>query len=92
MVEVFELLQKIYPNGIYRENYNNVAGIFAHVLMSVSRWKKQEFIRASDFEDMVYQNQQVYQCILAFLQKMSEKLEVLIPDIEAIAILRYYVF
>lgn len=92
VVEVFELLQKIYPNGIYRENYNNVAGIFAHVLMSVSRWKKQEFIRAADFEDMVYQNQQAYQCILAFLQKISKKLEVLIPDIEAIAILRYYIF
>lgn len=92
IVDLFELIRQLYPTGIDISKYNNVTGIFAHVVMSVSRWKKKDFIRASDYEDIVERNEKEYRYILDFLRRTGKRLDVFIPDIEVVAILRYYVF
>lgn len=91
-VDLFELLKKLYPMGIQTAKYNNVAGIFVHVLMSISRWKNHDFILANDYEDLIMQHQRQYEAILEFFEQAGKKINVKIPSIEAVAILRYYIF
>jgi transcriptional antiterminator len=92
VVDLFDLIRHLYPMGINLSKYNNVAGIFVHVLMSISRWKKKDFIYATDYEDLLTENAKQNESILHFLDVVGGKLGVYIPPVEAVAILRYYVF
>lgn len=91
-MNLFTLIQRLYPKGLDKAHYNNIAGIFAHTLISVSRWKKQEYMQADDAEELfeMYPNEVSY--IADFLSSISSKLHIHIPSREAVAILRYYMF
>ena len=91
-MSLFELIQELYPKGITEEDYGKVSGIFAHVLMSIPRWQRAEFIEPSDYENL--KNSYAKQCdiIKKYLVTMSKKIGIMIPDVEIIAILRYYIY
>ena len=91
-MDIFSLIQQLYPGGLNKNNYDNAAGIFAHLMMSVPRWKRNEYIKASDYMDLCNQYEKQYRIILDWLGKMEKKLKVSISRIEAIAVLRYYNF
>lgn len=91
-MDLFSLIQQLYPKGLNKSNYNNVAGIFAHTLISIPRWKSQDYIRAEDAEELFQIYQKETASISEFLHTISTKLDIRIPLIEAAAILRYYSF
>lgn len=91
-MNLFYLISDLYPKGIPVSAFGNVSGIYAHVLMSVPRWQRNEFIEPHDDEPLIRQHRKQYEAIRKYLQQESERLGIMIPDSEIIAILRYYVY
>lgn len=90
-VEVMVLCGDLYPNGIKNKDFNRIAGILAHVFMSIPRWSRSEFIKAQDYDELVQKYRSQYQKIERFIIKMEEMLGITIDRIEIIAILRYII-
>lgn len=91
-MNLFTLITELYPKGIPASKYNNVSGVFAHIIMSIPRWQRGAFIEAADEKEMIENNRKQYIVIRRYLIQESERLGIFIPDSEAIAILRYYVY
>ena len=91
-MNLFYLISDLYPKGIQPESFNNVSGIYAHVLMSIPRWQRKEFIEPGDDEELITRHRRQYEAIKKYLHQESERLGIFIPDSEIIAILRYYVY
>ena len=90
-VEVMVLCGDLYPNGIKNKDFNRIAGVLAHVFMSIPRWSRSEFIKAQDYDELVQKYRLQYQKIERFIIKMEEMLGITIDRIEIIAILRYII-
>ncbi|MBQ1477554.1 MAG: PRD domain-containing protein, partial [Erysipelotrichaceae bacterium] len=91
-MDLFDLISRLYPKGIPANKYSNVSGIFAHVLMSVPRWQRGEFIEPFDYENLSEQYPEECRIISEYLDTQSKKFSVFIPEAEMIAILRYYIY
>lgn len=91
-MNLFYLISDLYPKGIPVNAFGNVSGIYAHVLMSVPRWQRNEFIEPHDDEPLIREHKKQYEAIRKYLQQESERLGIMIPESEIIAILRYYVY
>lgn len=91
-MEIFQLVANLYPKGIKEKNYNNVSGIFAHILMSVPRWQRGEYIVPNDYDDLEHKYAKEYAIIRQFLDTVSKKIGNFIDSAEVIAILRYYIY
>ena len=91
-VETFVLIQNLYPNGLEKEKVPVVAGLLAHVFMSLDRWRHENFIEVPDFEDIKKQNYKVYIEIEEYLKRVSKILNIYIDPAESIAILRYIIY
>ena len=86
------LIQNLYPNGLEKEKVPVVAGLLAHVFMSLDRWRHENFIEVPDFEDIKKQNYKVYIEIEEYLKRVSKILNIYIDPAESIAILRYIIY
>ena len=91
-MNIFDLVTKLYPKGITPSVFDNVSGIFAHILMSIPRWQRGSFIEPSDEEELIRQNEEQYLIIRRYLEQEAKRLGIFIPEAEAIAILRYYIY
>lgn len=89
VIEILAMLSMIYKNGLKQSDFNVVAGIVSHTIMSIPRWKKSEFIKASDYETLIKKHKKEYDIIDEFLSKMENLLNVTIDRVEIIAIMRY---
>lgn len=88
-IEVFNMMTQLSPKGWSVKQCSQVSGLLAHVLMSVPRWLKGNFIQSLDFDQMKKEHPKQYQIIMEFIHTMEKKLEIFIDPVEAIAILRY---
>lgn len=91
-VETFAMIQNIYPNGLTKDKVSVMAGLLAHVFMSLDRWGNGNFIEASDYEEIKNDNYEVYKEIEKYLKRVSSILNIYIDPIEVIAILRYIIY
>ncbi len=91
-MNLFYLISDLYPKGIPASALSNLSGIYAHVLMSIPRWQRKEFIKPWDDEELIKENRPQYEAIRNYLHQESERLGIAIPDSEIMAILRYYVY
>lgn len=89
---LFEMISELYPDGLSPNVYNNAAGILAHTLMSIPRWQRSEFIEPFDFQALSQKHKKAYDIIKSYIERQSKLLDILIPDEEIIAILRYFIF
>lgn len=92
VMDLWQMLAKLYPNKITEKQYDNVTGIFAHVMMSIPRWQRGKFIEPMDYDEMVRDHQKECEIIQAFLDRVSKTLGVFITPAEVVAILRYYIY
>ena len=91
-MNLITLISDLYPEKIPASKYGNISGIFAHVLMSVPRWQRGEFIRPSDDEQMIKKYSREYEIIKKYLKEESARLGIYIPETEVMTILRYYIY
>lgn len=91
-MNLITLISDLYPEKIPASKYGNISGIFAHVLMSVPRWQRGEFIRPSDDEQMIKKYSREYEIIKKYLKEESVRLGIYIPETEVMTILRYYIY
>ncbi|MPM70156.1 hypothetical protein SDC9_117109 [bioreactor metagenome] len=92
IMEIFELLSRIYPVGLNSDQFSLVSGLIAHVIMSVPRWQRGKFITAPDYHELTLKYPQEYKMISDSLQRIAKMLDIYIDDIESIAVLRYIIF
>lgn len=92
VMDLWEMLEKLYPREISKKKYNNVSGIFAHVMMSIPRWQRGEFITPMDYEELTAKYPKECSAIQEFLDKVSKKIGVFIAPAEVVAILRYFIY
>ena len=91
-MNLFYLISELYPKGIPSSSITNVSGIYAHVMMSVPRWQRKEFIRSMDDDPLLREHSRECGIIKRYLHQESQRLGIFIPDSEIVAILRYYVY
>ena len=91
-IETFALIQKVYPNGLAKENVVTMSGLMAHIFMSLDRWRCGNFIEATDVKKLKKEHKRKYEEIEIYLKKVGEILNIYIDPIEIIAILRYMLF
>lgn len=91
-MNLITLISKLYPEQIPANCYGNISGIFAHVLMSLPRWQRGEFIQPGNDEELISQYSKQYEIIKEYLKEEAERLGIYIPEAEVITILRYYIY
>ena len=92
VMDIFDLASQLYPDGLTKEQMPAVSGLIAHVLMAVPRWKKGDFISISDFQEMKKKHKKEYCLINACLDSIAKRLNIFIDPVEAIPILRYWIY
>ena len=90
-VLIYQMLGKIYINGIKEQDMANVVGLTSHIFIAIDRWVNHEYIKSTDFERFKSQYPKEMKIILYFLAEMEKLLQIYIDPIEATAILRYFI-
>jgi transcriptional antiterminator len=91
MMEVFNLFQSLFPEGILHDEFGIISGISAHIIMAIPRWLKGDFIVVYDADELKARKPSEYEIIVTFLKKIEQQLGTYIDIKEAIAILRYII-
>ena len=92
VMDLWQMLAKLYPKKITEKQYYSVTGIFAHVMMSIPRWQRGKFIEPMDYDEMIRDHSKECEAIQNFLDHVSKTLGVFITPAEVVAILRYYLY
>ena len=90
-VLIYQMLGKIYMDGIKEQDMANVVGLTSHIFIAIDRWVNHEYIKSTDFERFKSQYPKEMKIILYFLAEMEKLLQIYIDPIEATAILRYFI-
>lgn len=88
-VETIAFMKRISSLSVKTFSYEILSGIMAHVIMSIPRWMRGDFIKVSDFVELKALYPKEFQLILEFINQTERVLSVFIDQNEVIAILRY---
>lgn len=90
-LEIFKYFSNKYPKKINSEQFNVLTALMTHVLMSIPRWQKNDFIYMKDYENLKNEYPQEYDEAKQILDDISKILGIYIDSNEVFTILRYLV-
>lgn len=88
-IETSNMLLSLYPNGITGEQMSNMAGLRLHLLMSVPRWFRKEFVKIGDFDMYRKDYPREYKAVRELILKLNEELQIEISEDEIGSIMQY---
>jgi len=91
LVEISDMLLKLYPHGMNQQEFKTACGIIIHITMAVSRWQNKEYNAEKNtrFYEESYPDQ--FKIIEETFSRISEKYNITIKRTEIVAIIRYLI-
>lgn len=90
-IETSEMLIKLYPDGMSGEQMRNIAGLRLHLLMSVPRWLRRDFVRIGNLQDYKENYPKEYEAAGNLIHKLNDELKIEISDDEIGSIMQYLI-
>lgn len=90
-LEIFKYFSDKYPKKMTNEQFNVLTALMTHVLMSIPRWQKSNFIGISDYKELKKEYPEKYEEAKKLVDDISKMLELYIDPSEVFTILRYLV-
>ena len=90
-IETSEMLMKLYPEGVTAEKMRNAAGLRLHLLMSVPRWQRRDFIKIGELKEYEEKYPKEFEAASAFIAKIREELNMDISEVEIGSIMQYLI-
>ena len=89
LVEIGEMLTKIYENDISKADFKKIIGVFVHITMAIPRWQSKDFIIEQNMKFYKDTYPKKYKIIDNSLKTISKMYNIPIKETEIIPILRY---
>jgi len=91
LVEISDMLLKLYPRGMNPQEFKTACGIIIHITMAISRWQNKEYNseKNTKFYEESYPDK--FKIIEETFKIISEKYKIQIKRTEVVAILRYLI-
>lgn len=72
-------------------NFSNVLGIVIHIIMAIPRWERKSYNEELNINKYKQDNLDIFNIVKKHLEKIARKYNLIIPDSEIIAIMRYLI-
>ena len=91
LIEISDMILKLYPDDIDKEQFKRIYGIIIHVIMAVSRWQNGEYIQEKSIKLYEQKYPKKFKIIEETFNRISEKYKLPIKRTEVVAVLRYLI-
>lgn len=91
LVELSDMILKLYPDGLDRESFRKIFGIIIHVIMSINRWQNGQYIQEKNIKVYEQKYPRKFKIIEETFNRISEKYKIPIKRAEVVAVLRYLI-
>ena len=91
LVEVSDMLLKIYPHGMNQEEFKTASGIIIHITMAIARWQNKEYNPEKNMKFYEENYPDKFKIIEETFSRISQKYKISIKRTEVVAILRYLI-
>lgn len=89
IIEMSEMLNKLYEKAIIDQKDKNLFPIAIHIIMAIPRWKCGDYADEVDIEKYKYQNSDMFIIISEHLAYISKKYNLNVPETEVVSLMRY---
>lgn len=89
LVEIGEMLTKIYKEDISQTEFKKILGIFVHITMAIPRWQSKDFIIEQNIKFYKENYNEKFKIIGSTLNTISKMYNIPMKETEVIPILRY---
>lgn len=91
LVEISDMILKLYPEGIDKEEFKKVCGIMIHIIMAIPRWQNGEYNPEKNIKSYEQKYPERFKIIEETFNRISDKYKIFIKRTEIVAILRYMI-
>jgi mannitol operon transcriptional antiterminator len=91
LVEISDMILRLYPSGINQEEFKKVCGIMIHIVMAIPRWQKGEYNPEKNIKGYEQMYPERFKIIEETFNRISDKYKIFIKRTEIVAILRYMI-
>ena len=91
LVEISDMILKIYPHGMNQQEFKTSCGIIIHITMAISRWRNKEYSTEKNIKFYEENYSDKFKIIEDTFSRISEKYKISIKRTEVVAILRYLI-
>lgn len=91
LIEVSDMILRLYPKGMDEEEFKKVFGIIIHIIMAVNRWQNGEYNPEKNIKPYEQKYPDKFRIIEETFNRISEKYKIPIKRTEIVAILRYLI-
>jgi mannitol operon transcriptional antiterminator len=89
IIEMSEMLNELYENGIVDERNKNLFPITIHIIMAIPRWIAGDYTNEVDIEKYKNENLEMFSIIEKHLDYISKKYSLNVPETEVVSLMRY---